>query len=244
MKNRYLAASILPLLLIVAACNQAPSAADPSLITERSDAWEAALNAPDLDALVELYASDARLMPPNGPMAMGVEAVRDSFGAMIDAGLGGTLTTVEARVAGDMGHNIGVYELSAGGEVVDTGKFVEIWARGADGTWRIVADIWNSDTPVATMDHPHVMITHEVEDAERWLGAWRGDHSRHALFEANGAAHVHTFVGADNPNLTGLVVAVDDMEALEALLGSEDTMAAATEDGVDLDTVTVLYETD
>lgn len=244
MENRYLRVYALPLLLIMTACTQAPPDADPSVITSRSGAWEAALNAPDLDAIVELYASDARLMPPNGAMASGHEAVRDSFGAMIDAGLGGTLTTVEAMVSGDMGHNIGIYELSAGGEVVDTGKFVEVWERGSDGVWRIVADIWNSDGPVATMEHSHLMITHEVEDAERWLGAWRGDHSRRALFEANGAAHVHTFVSRDDPNLTGLVVAVDDMQALEAMLGSDDTMAAATEDGVRLNTLTILHESE
>jgi len=37
---------------LLAGCNQAPPAADPSVITSRSAAWEAALNAGDVDALV------------------------------------------------------------------------------------------------------------------------------------------------------------------------------------------------
>lgn len=93
------------------------------------------------------------------------------------------------------------------------------------------------------MGMTHVLITHEVEDAEHWLAAWRGENSRHELFEANGARHVHTFQNADNPNLTGLVVAVADMDKLMAMLESEEGQAAALADGVKLDTMTLLVET-
>jgi hypothetical protein len=86
------------------------------------------------------------------------------------------------------------------------------------------------------------MITHEVDDAELWLAAWRGEDSRHDLFKANGAKHVHTFRNADNPNLVGLVVAVDDLDALNTMLGSEEGIAAAAADGVRADTITVLTE--
>jgi hypothetical protein len=56
-----------------------------------------------------------------------------------------------------------------------------------------------------------------VENAEHWLAAWRGEDSRHKLFRDNGAAHVHTFQNAANPNLTGLVIAINDMAAFEAM---------------------------
>ena len=90
--------------------------------------------------------------------------------------------------------------------------------------------------------HEHVMIVHEVEDAERWLAAWRGEDSRHDLFRANGAARVHTFQGEENPNLTGLVIAVKDMQALHDMLSSDEGRAAAAEDGVIADSMTVLME--
>lgn len=243
--NRILA--VLPLILMLVGCNQAPQAVDPSVITSRSDAWEAALNAKDIDALVALYTSDARIMPPNGKMSSGSEAVRAQFGAMIDSGIGGELTSVEAMVAGDIGFNVGVYTLQAGGEVVDTGKYMETWRRGDDGQWRIANDIWNSDNAPAPMHHGpkmHVMIMHEVEDAGVWRAAWRGEDSRHRLFADNGAAHVHVLQSADNENLTGLVVAVKDMEAFNAMLGSSEGMAAAAEDGVKADTMRVLVEID
>jgi hypothetical protein len=86
------------------------------------------------------------------------------------------------------------------------------------------------------------MILHEVEDAERWLAAWRGEDSRHDMFRANGAAHVHTFQSADKPNLTGLVIAVSDMEAFQDMLSSDAGRAAAAEDGVIADSMTVLKQ--
>jgi len=240
--------TVLPLMLIITGCNQAPAPADPSVITSRSEAWEAALNAADIDALVALYTSDARVLPPNGKMASGSAAVRNEFGAMIAAGLSGELTSVEAKVSGDMGYNVGVYTLWAGDDLVDTGKYIEIWHRGDDGQWRISNDIWNSDMPVGAIaaatkaPETHLMISHAVEDADKWMAAWRGENSRHKLFKDNGAAHVHTFRSADNPNLTGLVVAVSDMDALNAMLESEEGQAAATEDGVKFETIVILTE--
>ena len=235
--------TLLALFFMVTACYQAPQSADPSVITSRSDTWDAALNAQDVDALVALYTSDTRLMPPNSEVMSGHDAVRSMFGGMIDAGMSGELTTVEVMVSGDIGYHVGIYELQSGDEVVDTGKFMETWRRDKDGQWRIVNDIWNSDGPMhADMPMTHLMIMHEVDDADKWLAAWRGENSRRKLFAENGAAHVHTFRSADNPNLTGLVIAVNDMDALNAMLTSEEGMAAAAEDGVKRDTMTVLGE--
>ena len=88
----------------------------------------------------------------------------------------------------------------------------------------------------------HLVITHEVEDAERWLAAWQGEDSRHKLFMANGAAHVHTLQDPDNPNMTGLIIAVADMDALTAMLESEEGQAAAAEDGVKPETMKMLVQ--
>ena len=237
--------TLVPLFLIITGCNQSPPSADSSVITSRSEAWEAALNASDIDALVDLYASDARLLPPNGKMKSGSAAVRAEFGAMIDAGLSVELTSIEAMVSGDIGYNVGTYTLMSGDTQVDVGKYMETWRRGDDGQWRYSNDIWNSDMPVAAAEDPktHLMISHDVEDGDKWMAAWRGENSRHQLFKNNGAAHVHTFQNADNPNQTGLVVAVTDMDALTTMLASDEGQAAATEDGVKFDTLVILNET-
>ena len=48
---------------------------------------------------------------------------------------------------------MGMYQLtmkdSQGNPVNDRGKFVEVWKKQADGKWKVEADIFNSDLPVA-----------------------------------------------------------------------------------------------
>jgi ketosteroid isomerase-like protein len=234
--------TVIPLFIILVGCNQAAAPGDPSEITARSAEWDVALNAKDVDALAALYTDDARIMPPNAAMTVGVEGVRAQFGGMIDAGVGVKLTSIEASVSGNMGQNIGTFEISVGGAVVDVGKFIETWERGDDGAWRISNDIYNSDNPPAGSNNEHLMIIHEVNDADHWLAAWRGDNSRRHMFEANGAAHVHTFTNPDNPHQAGLVISVSDMDALNTMLASEEGMAAADADGVRSDTIRVLTE--
>ena len=137
----------LPLFLMIMGCNQVPMSADPSVLSARTEAFEAAFNAKDVDALVMMYTSDVRLLPPNDEMVTGRDAARAIFGGMIDAGISGDLTSIEAKISGDMGYDIGTYTLMDGDTVVDTGKFIEIFHRGDDGEWRISNDMWSSDLP-------------------------------------------------------------------------------------------------
>jgi ketosteroid isomerase-like protein len=228
-----------PLILLVIGCEQGPPPTDPSVILARSAAWEAALNAKDIDAMVALYESNARLLPPNGEMVSGGAAVRNIFGGMIDAGLSGELKSVETVVFGDFAYNLGNYTLMSGDTQVDVGKYMETWHRGDDGQWRYTNDMWSSDVPVPPTN-PHILILHEVDDVEHWLAAWRGEDSRHQLFKDNGADHVHTYTSAEDSHLTGLSISVADMDALNAMLESEEGQAAAAEDGVRVDTIKVL----
>jgi ketosteroid isomerase-like protein len=55
--------------------------------------------------------------------------------------------------AADLAHTQGRYHLTIddaqGGPVTDTGKFVVVWRKQPDGSWRVLADIFNSDIPAA-----------------------------------------------------------------------------------------------
>jgi ketosteroid isomerase-like protein len=237
MKNLFVAVA---LSLIVVAAAAPLAAQDSDEIRARSAAWAEALNAGDIDALVSLYADDARIMPPNAAAGRGHNAVRKSFGAMIDANLSGALTSVEAAVAGGIGYHTGNYEITAGDAVVDRGKFMEAW-RKVDGEWKMAADIWNSDGP-GTGGGTLLVGTHEVKDAAVWLAAWNGPDSRRAEFAAHGAPGVRVFQSPDNPNLTGLVIQVEDMDALTAWLQSEEGTKAKAEDGVIESTLRLLTE--
>jgi ketosteroid isomerase-like protein len=123
--------------------------ADPSEIVAATDAWEAALNAKDVDGIVALYTSDARVMPPGAEMASGSDVVRTVFGGIIDAGFSAELTSIESKVSGDMAYDVGTLALSVDGEVVATGKFIVTLQRSDDGEWLITNDIWNMDPSTA-----------------------------------------------------------------------------------------------
>ena len=147
------------------------------------------------------------------------------------AGLKSELQTLETVESGDIGFRVGVYAMTTpDGAVVDRGKFVETW-RKLDGVWKISDDIWNSNMPVAAGEK--LVITHEVEDGDRWLAAWRGEGSRHQFFaDRAGVSGVHTFRASDDPDVTALVIDVADMAAFEAFMQSEAVAAAKKEDGV------------
>jgi ketosteroid isomerase-like protein len=62
-------------------------------------------------------------------------------------------TKVEAARFGDMAYSYGAYELTSnnarGKPVTDHGKYVEIWKKQSDGSWKCIVDTWNSDLPAA-----------------------------------------------------------------------------------------------
>jgi ketosteroid isomerase-like protein len=62
---------------------------------------------------------------------------------------------VDVSSSGDMGYSMGSYTLTMkdaqGNPVTDHGKYTEVWKKQADGKWKTVADMWNSDLPVAAV---------------------------------------------------------------------------------------------
>jgi ketosteroid isomerase-like protein len=134
----------------------AAKTSDASAAIRRLDAeFMQAAGARDAGALVKaFYAADAALMPPNHPLVTGRTAIQGFLQGLIDGGL--TSVKLETRVtasAGDLAYGRGRYTLSlspAGATPVeDVGKYVVVYRRQADGTWRAVADIFNSDHPAA-----------------------------------------------------------------------------------------------
>jgi ketosteroid isomerase-like protein len=57
----------------------------------------------------------------------------------------------EVSSSGDLGYTYGTYELKPGGSdakaAVETGNYMRIWKRQADGTWRVVLDVTNALPP-------------------------------------------------------------------------------------------------
>ncbi len=118
--------------------------------------WSAAAGAKDVDKTVSYYAESAVVMPPNASAATTKESIRRAWKEMLTspgAAISWKATKVEVAKAGDIAYVSGTYEETttdaSGKPVKDHGKYVEVWEKQADGTWKVVADIWNSDLPAS-----------------------------------------------------------------------------------------------
>lgn len=143
MKNAFLV-----LVVTSALVGCAPPAIGPNdEIAAHSARWVEAFNDGDLETLAGFYSADASVMAPNMPPTSGHTGVEAVFSGMIQAGMGGELETVEILSVGDLGHHVGGYSLYVEDEMVDEGKFIEIWQR-IDGEWKIRFDMFSSNLPL------------------------------------------------------------------------------------------------
>lgn len=106
----------------------------------------------DYDAMVETgYAPDAVELPPNLPAVQGREAIAKYLGSFPHISSFST-TTIDFTGAGDLAYQYGTYHMvmeGPGGSMTDDGKFIEIWQRQFDGSWKVAYDVFNSDAPLA-----------------------------------------------------------------------------------------------
>ena len=104
----------------------------------------------DAAAVAALYTAEGQVLPPNGDVVAGRQAIQKFWQGAMDSGVkGAKLTTVEAFASGDTAYEVGQYELSAAdGKVLDGGKYVVVWKRQG-GQWRLHRDIWNTSRPPA-----------------------------------------------------------------------------------------------
>ena len=116
--------------------------------------WSAAAGAKDIDKTVSYYSEDAVVMPPNAPSAKTRETIRSAWKEMLTtpgAAIRWKATKVEVAKAGDLAYVSGTYEQlmtdASGNQAKDRGKYVEIFKKQTDGTWKVIVDIWNSDLP-------------------------------------------------------------------------------------------------
>lgn len=115
--------------------------------------WYEAMNAQDLDVLVDHYEDGATLMAANWPAATGRDAIRELFRAQWEIG--------KARVTGEAQevYITGDFAILRGSAAVtvtpgdgsepfdDISSFVEVYRRQPDGSWKSIWDIWNSTLP-------------------------------------------------------------------------------------------------
>ena len=135
---------------VVAAPEQQPVAA----VKDADAQWSNAATAHNLDAVLSYYSSDAVVLPANQEMLTNKGDITKAWMTLLDRSntVSWNSMYVEASQSGEMVYDVGSYTLTTkvknGKPTTDHGKYLAVWKKQADGSWKAVADTWNSDLPV------------------------------------------------------------------------------------------------
>jgi len=106
----------------------------------------------NVDMMMNTYADDAVLLPPNAPPQHGRAAIRQFWTGFLAAGkFKLDLVADDIRQSGDMATEIGHYTVTVTptgttAVVRDEGKFILAW-RKVNGKWAAYADAFSSNNP-------------------------------------------------------------------------------------------------
>ncbi|MCL4833011.1 MAG: SgcJ/EcaC family oxidoreductase [Caldilineaceae bacterium] len=158
--------------------------------------YEASIEAGDADRWGALWVDDGVKYPPDGPMLEGKEAIVDNMSEWMAMATANdvAITNHTVEVAGDFAFAKGLFRADAqlkanGMPVVMDGKYMSIFQRQPDGSWKLYRDIFNSNVPppappvadVETVTDAVLAIWDEYEasllagDADRWIAQWMED---------------------------------------------------------------------
>ena len=120
-------------------------------MAQLEDAWEEAFEGGDAAALAGLYTADAIYMPPYMDAIRGRETIEARLAEQMTMMTERQIAIERADLggSGDLAYAIGTYSIEMGMEgapapMTDSGKYLTLARRDADGSWRIHAHIWNT----------------------------------------------------------------------------------------------------
>ncbi len=152
---------IVATLLVLAVSGCAPQVdveADKAAIRELTDVeWMEAGQAKDIERWVSFHTDDALLLLPNAPLVTGKEAIRAFVSKLISTpgwAASWQTTKVEVSRSGNLAYSYGPQQTTVddaeGNPVTDQQKWVAVWKKQPDGSWKCAVLILNSDGPAAS----------------------------------------------------------------------------------------------
>ncbi len=129
-------------------CVLAAFAAGPEDVLIQADkAFAKAAAARGADGFLSFFAEDGTILPKNGAPLTGKAALASAFRetwAQPGFSLEWTPLKAELAASGDLGYTYGTYvrkRIANGEPVTETGKYVTIWRKQKDGSWKVILDM-------------------------------------------------------------------------------------------------------
>ena len=118
-------------------------------MSDTNSQFEAGFSDGDAAALAGCYTDTGKVLAPDTPVITGREAIQGYWQAVMDMGIKSvSLRTIELEEMGDTAVETGAISLTIGDSTKAEAKFVMIWKRGADGSWKYDTDCFNFDAPL------------------------------------------------------------------------------------------------
>ena len=142
------------LLTVFSGCSEqkVDTKAEGEKLMQISKEWSKSASADSIEKTLSYWADDAIILSPGQPSLTGKKAIR----GMIDGSfkipgfkISWEPLSVSVSKNGDMAYMIEQNQItvndSSGKPITEYNKAVTIWKKQADGTWKDVVDMWNSD---------------------------------------------------------------------------------------------------
>ena len=124
--------------------------AERKALMAADDAWSKTVG--DTSEFLSFLTDDALFMPGGAPLAQG-DAIRETWEQLVSNpgfALEWSASSVEVAGSGELGYTVGSFKLvldQDGVSMVTIGKYVTVWAKQDDGSWKVQVDCFNADGP-------------------------------------------------------------------------------------------------
>jgi uncharacterized protein (TIGR02246 family) len=125
-----------------------------------NDKFGKALIDGDYNTIASFYTDDAISLPSYEPMWRGKNAIKEGNKKDFNSGIkyhSFKGKTTDVFGSGDIVYELGTYDISFTTPTMKTamddhGKYLNVWQKQSDGSWKLKADTWNSDVNPMSMN--------------------------------------------------------------------------------------------
>ncbi|MFO7614680.1 MAG: SgcJ/EcaC family oxidoreductase [Bacteroidales bacterium] len=151
MKNKFAIFALSGLVLTVLSCSR-PDVFNADQvrvsIEEETALYVEAIRQGDVEAMLACYTDNATVIPADGEILRGKQAISEFYEALLQMGLKDIdFFTLEVDGCGDLAYETGktrvLIETESGEIITDSTKYLVIWQRQPDGAWKVHIDIFN-----------------------------------------------------------------------------------------------------